>query len=553
MTFDIQDTVDLAVAGVTTASAPPAQNGKHLSWTMSNVADCLCVGSISSTFRTDTEISHREAPIARQRELQRWDAGADSSIDMSLEASGETGWDQFAANERMYGVQSSYDESYYTTAIDRSNPQYRQREAEAARIAREIEGSTAANPHVAEERRTNTQDKEDGGLDEEDKYSGVRREGAPASSLPKRGAGSYVPPSQRPITGTPTVPGAPFDPAIISTSKPVPSAPSAPAAAAAEKAVEPSTTRPPTEQPQLQPAATGDAPRDPSAPASSSSQPSIKKPLEGQTAEDHMRKAADAFKEFANLEKLKARAAQEQKKSHIRQEKSVKLNDLKSFSKNFKLNTRVPDDLVPILAKDREKQTEIQNKAEEAAKEAEVKAESKRKAEKAGVTPPKAATASTASAAASRAGTPQAAAQPATEPRLPSGFNNQHSRNKVSNSQQLRGTPGSAGQGQSPRQPQMSQRVQRDFGPGPRGGVQGAQAPALPHELRIPTGPAAKEAREREGGPLSPGGSTGKSSPAFWKRSNSTGVALENRTPSGFVQCRGIRKVSDLALFHYCL
>ncbi|KAK5114992.1 hypothetical protein LTR85_010030 [Meristemomyces frigidus] len=502
MTFDVQDTIDLAVADVTTTSAQPAQNGN---------------GSISSTFRTDTEISQRDAPVARQRELQRWDAGADSSIDMSLGSSGETGWDQFAANERMYGVQSSYDESYYTTAIDRNNPQYRQREAEAARIAREIEGSAAANPHVAEERRRDT-DKEDG-LDEEDKYSGVRREGA-ASSLPKRGAGSYVPPSQRPITGTPTVPGAPFDPAIISTSKPVPSAPSAPPSApvaAPEKPSELSAAAAPSiEQPKLQPAVAGNASRDTSVPASVSSQAS-RKPTE-QTAEDHMRKAADAFKEFANMEKLKARAAQEQKKSHIRQEKSVKLNDLKKFAMNFKLNTRVPDDLVPILAKDREKQTEIQNKAEELAKEAEVKAEQKQKEKKiasAGVTPPAPAPTS---APPSNATTSQPPPPPASDPRLPF---NQHSRTRVS--QQMRGAPLSA-QGQSPRAP-LAQRLQQSFGA--RGGI----APPLPPmDLRIPTGPAAAADRA----PLSPASSIGLNvnAPSFEFRPVASAFTPSGTSPS---------------------
>ncbi|KAK4549685.1 hypothetical protein LTR36_004986 [Oleoguttula mirabilis] len=471
MTFDVQDTVDLAVTDVTTSSAQPAQNG-----------------SISSSFRTDTEISQRDAPVARQRELQRWDAGADSSIDMSLEASGETGWDQFAANERMYGVQSSYDESYYTTAIDRSNPQYRQREAEAARIAREIEGTTAANPHVAEERRRDA-DKEDG-LDEEDKYSGVRREGT--TLLPKRGAGSYVPPSQRPITGTPTVPGAPFDPAIISTSKPVPSAPAAPVAVP-ENGAEQAAAALTIQQPQLQPATAGDAPRETSVPTSVSSQAS-KKPTE-QTAEDHMRKAADAFKEFANIEKLKARAAQEQKKSHIRQEKSVKLNDLKKFAMNFKLNTRVPDDLVPILAKDRDKQTEIQNKAEEAAKEAEVKAEQKKKEKttSAAATPPAPAPVPASNATASQP-------PPASDPRLP--YNPQ---SRARASQQMRGAPisGSGQQGQSPRGP-LSQRPQQGFSA--RGGMQ-APPPLPPADLRIPTGPAAASVAERV--PLSPASSIG--------------------------------------------
>ena len=45
-----------------------------------------------------------------------------------------------------------------------------------------------------------------------------------------------------------------------------------------------------------------------------------------------------------------------------KQNKEKKLAELRSFSTNFVLRTRVPDDLVPILAKDETKQKEIANK-----------------------------------------------------------------------------------------------------------------------------------------------------------------------------------------------
>ena len=60
-------------------------------------------------------------------------------IDQSLEASTSAGtWDQFQANESLFGVKSDYDESYYTTRIDKSHPDYRQRAADAARIAQKM-------------------------------------------------------------------------------------------------------------------------------------------------------------------------------------------------------------------------------------------------------------------------------------------------------------------------------------------------------------------------------------------------------------------------------
>jgi hypothetical protein len=73
----------------------------------------------------------------------------------------------------------------------------------------------------------------------------------------------------------------------------------------------------------------------------------------------------ETFKKVAQTEKLRLRAAQEARRSNARHEKNVKLNDLKRFAKGLTLKTRVPDDLIPILTKDHEKQLEIKRKAEE--------------------------------------------------------------------------------------------------------------------------------------------------------------------------------------------
>ncbi len=78
---------------------------------------------------------------------------SNDTIDGSLEKSSSTGrWDQFAENERLFGLQTDYDENIYTTAIDKSHPQYRERIAAAERKAREIEQSVPTTAHVAEER-----------------------------------------------------------------------------------------------------------------------------------------------------------------------------------------------------------------------------------------------------------------------------------------------------------------------------------------------------------------------------------------------------------------
>ena len=127
----------------------------------------LIITGSGPSFRTDAEIS---GPIGvREKELQPWQPGPESNVNLSLDESALGTWDQFATNEKLYNVQSDYDENLYTTAIDRTTPRYREREAKAARIAREINNSEAANSHVAEERRMN--DSQDAGLDEEEKYA----------------------------------------------------------------------------------------------------------------------------------------------------------------------------------------------------------------------------------------------------------------------------------------------------------------------------------------------------------------------------------------------
>lgn len=104
--------------------------------------------------------------------MQRWEpsAGAGEPIagagdDLSLQ-SNEGPWDQFQANEQKFGLKSDYDESIYTTTINRSDPLYAQREAEAQRIAQEIVGTAADSAHMNEERGLTN---EDDGLNEEDK------------------------------------------------------------------------------------------------------------------------------------------------------------------------------------------------------------------------------------------------------------------------------------------------------------------------------------------------------------------------------------------------
>ena len=130
-------------------------------------------------FRTDTDISGNLA--TRERNLQKFEfSGPDTSLELG--SGGLGGWDQFATNDRITGKKSNYDETMYTTAIDRSNPEYAKRAARADRIAREIESSAATNSHVREEREANNP-LDDQGLDEEDKYANRYQDGRSQANL----------------------------------------------------------------------------------------------------------------------------------------------------------------------------------------------------------------------------------------------------------------------------------------------------------------------------------------------------------------------------------
>lgn len=86
-----------------------------------------------------------------------------------MEGSGSSKtWNQFEANERLFGLTTDYNENIYTTPILKNHPEHRKRLALAEKKAREIEATAAFNPHVAEER---IMDYVGGDTrDEEDKY-----------------------------------------------------------------------------------------------------------------------------------------------------------------------------------------------------------------------------------------------------------------------------------------------------------------------------------------------------------------------------------------------
>ncbi|KAK3170968.1 hypothetical protein OEA41_003052 [Lepraria neglecta] len=353
MSFDFKDVLGLAVDGVQFGTQDKQQNG----------------------FRTDTDVSGGQAP--RERELQPWTASVETDVDLSLEqpgsGSGEA-WDQFKANERLFGLKTDYNEEIYTTTIDRSNPSYREREARAQRLVREIEGSATSDTHTLEERGITDAA---GGLDEEAKYSSVRRQVADYPPLQSSGANRYMPPARRPPSGKPTVPGAPVDPAIISSqiarTDTNSQAPNTALAKPAENNTEAASSGDATSSEAKQ-EAIKDSPREKAVVTNESRPVNTPKAQAPNATANVETEALHAFQKFAHFEKT--RVAEDRKKRAVA-DKNIKLNDLKKFSTNFKLHTPVPKDLVPILAKDTVKQNEIVEKAQ---REAELKA----------ATPPKA-------------------------------------------------------------------------------------------------------------------------------------------------------------------
>ena len=78
------------------------------------------------------------------------------------------------------------------------------------------------------------------------------------------------------------------------------------------------------------------------------------------------RDLVNAFRGFASQQRIQADKIRSNK---AKQDKEIKLHELKKFAASFKLNSPVPSDLVSIIAKDPAKQREIQEKAKRDAEE----------------------------------------------------------------------------------------------------------------------------------------------------------------------------------------
>ncbi|KAI8917095.1 hypothetical protein DFJ77DRAFT_439532 [Powellomyces hirtus] len=303
----------------------------------------------------DTTISGHSGAV-RERTLQKWAPDASSEPALGLEDGGRDigSWDQFATNEAMFGVTSDFDEHMYTTSVNKSDPNYKRREAEAIRLAREIERGPVNNIHVAEER--NMEVAANNHIDEEDRYSSVIRQpgkyvppGARKSSVSARGEAAKETKKADIASGQgkeQKKPGAAGPKEAASQKAPAPAQEPAQNVAPSKQA----TAAPPAgDQRQLphkkQPALSAAAIMKLSQKTSAANgEAGISEHKLGDPAVH----VAKAFKDFSRGEKEKLG-----KKRHEiqKQEKLNMVEDFKTFSKTFKLKTPMPEDLQEILHK----------------------------------------------------------------------------------------------------------------------------------------------------------------------------------------------------------
>ncbi|KAF9048692.1 hypothetical protein BJ165DRAFT_1343003 [Panaeolus papilionaceus] len=283
------------------------------------------------SFRTDTDISQKKGLGGKERELQAWAPSGDASGALGgdddtfgLGSNGATSWDQFTVNEQLFGVKASFDEDVYTTKLDRNAPNFKERERQAQKIANEIINATTNNPHIAEERGHVV---DDSGVNEEDRFGAV-----------VRGQNAYIPPGARKAAG-----GAP-----PATSQPAPTSDSA---------------APKAEIPKVSvngPDGTTVAAHAQSPPSSKAASPTPA--ASSATAPKPPADPLPAFRDFVANEKQRLT---QKRQTLVKNDMDKRMAELVKFSQSFKLNKPIPEDLVPILAKDEEKQKIIKEKAKQ--------------------------------------------------------------------------------------------------------------------------------------------------------------------------------------------
>ncbi|CAG8497798.1 9381_t:CDS:10 [Acaulospora colombiana] len=316
-------------------------------------------------FRTDADISGRTE--IRERELHKWASEESGEIMKGLEddinpESGDASWDQFAANEKLFGIKTDFNEELYTTKLDRSRADFKERERQAIAIANEITRTSTNNIHVLEERGFLVEDNQ---LDEEERYGAVMRNRDPSK---------YMPPALR----------------KIQEQQQLQQQGTAPAAKKSETAKEPTKEikSKTTEEPQnIKPMPPSAAPvPSPSLPKANPFPPLPMVPFRVETdatsLNPHTAKKPDtdvdgrpiealiakSFSKFVNHEKERL---QQRKQAIVKKDMDGKVAELLKWRQNFKLNSPIPDDLIPILTKDDEKRQQLAAKSAAAMSEKE--------------------------------------------------------------------------------------------------------------------------------------------------------------------------------------
>lgn len=307
-------------------------------------------------FRTDTEISKSFDALASGRALQKWSddpdlpdigaspawAGPANGVSGGLESSNGKPWDQFAANEARFGIKSDYQENLYTTSLDKSGKDFRDREREADRLAREIMGQASTNTHIAEERGQ----ADDSGINEEDKYGAV-----------VRSPNAYVPPALRSKQGLPAGPEATVKVRSVPASAKDKTAANADEARANPGATENGPAPPAVNIDAASPALPQDSQSKDPAAANKKAAADAENPLMGD------------FRQFVSSERERL----EKKKAALaKKEKDTRLADLKAWGGSFTLKTPVPADVPGLTSHEK---TDVQKSAGPSPQPAGAKAE----------------------------------------------------------------------------------------------------------------------------------------------------------------------------------
>ncbi|CAB4437718.1 unnamed protein product [Rhizophagus irregularis] len=308
---------------------------------------------LGTGFRTDSDISGRSE--IRERELHKWTPDESGELMKGLEddinsESGNASWDQFAANEQLFGIKTDFNEEIYTTKLDRSRADFKERERQAIAIANEITRSSTTNVHMLEERGFILEENQ---MDEEERYGAVVR---------NRDPNKYTPPHLRKIQEQQLQNGAP----VVKKPEPTKEPAKEVKIKSAEETKPTKQTQPPTTTTTATATATATATTPPATattqkipPFSSSS--ALPNPVprkagvdaEGKPIEDQIVKT---FRQFATNEKERL---QQRMQAIKKKDMDEKVDELRKWRQTFKLNLPLPQDLLPIMTKDKTKQQQL--------------------------------------------------------------------------------------------------------------------------------------------------------------------------------------------------